>query len=359
MAVSGVVAKGVVYLELWGSCLVGLDAATGALLWSAPTAYATQPTVANGYVYSTSGAGGPVVAFDADGVDGCTTTTPRTCSPLFTFVGFPVGFAPMVSGNLLYGAGYTNNVGAAVWDATATTNCTLVNGAKQCSPLRRFTSPAFNATATAPPAVAKGRLYVAYGARTLAYASESTNGCTGTTTVTCAALRSYLVPGLPTDYTTPSVRNDVLYTSSDAGKLVAFDALGVTNCASTPTVCTPIWEATTGTGPIRASAALTSRYGYIAGYGGAVGAVDLSTHAAAWLGTKGAGLSSPAVAGDVLMIGSSDTYVYGFNALGCGAPTCAPLWSYKTGNAISASPAVSNGVVYVGSYDGYLYAFKL
>ncbi len=34
------------------------------------------------------------------------------------------------------------------------------------------------------------------------------------------------------------------------------------------------------------------------------------------------------------------------------------IWSYPTGDAVSASPAVVNGVVYVGSWDGYFYALN-
>ena len=37
---------------------------------------------------------------------------------------------------------------------------------------------------------------------------------------------------------------------------------------------------------------------------------------------------------------------------------CAPLWTANTGDAILSSPAVVGGVVYVGSDDGKLYAFE-
>jgi outer membrane protein assembly factor BamB len=69
--------------------------------------------------------------------------------------------------------------------------------------------------------------------------------------------------------------------------------------------------------------------------------------------------SSPAVANGVVYVGSDDGRLYAFGAGGCGAATCAPLWSYATGSAVRSSPAVANGMVYVGSDDGRLYAFGL
>jgi len=62
-------------------------------------------------------------------------------------------------------------------------------------------------------------------------------------------------------------------------------------------------------------------------------------------------LSSPAVVGGVVYIGSGDTNVYALNATSGNK-----LWNYTTGGAVYSSPAVVNGVVYVGSSDGYIYA---
>jgi outer membrane protein assembly factor BamB len=76
--------------------------------------------------------------------------------------------------------------------------------------------------------------------------------------------------------------------------------------------------------------------------------------------------SSPAVANGVLYVGSQDQKLYAFSAAGttgCAAPapgsvkTCTPLWTATVGGSVYSSPAVANGVVYVGSDDGHLYAF--
>jgi outer membrane protein assembly factor BamB len=65
-------------------------------------------------------------------------------------------------------------------------------------------------------------------------------------------------------------------------------------------------------------------------------------------------VSSPAVAGGVVYVCSSDDKLYAFDAMGAancspGVVTCQPLWTATTGARIVSSPAVAGGVVYVGS----------
>lgn len=62
--------------------------------------------------------------------------------------------------------------------------------------------------------------------------------------------------------------------------------------------------------------------------------------------------SSPAVANDVVFVGTDDSKLYAFKA-----STGAALWSASTDKSIRSLPAVANGMVYVGSEDGKLYAF--
>jgi len=64
-------------------------------------------------------------------------------------------------------------------------------------------------------------------------------------------------------------------------------------------------------------------------------------------------LSSPAIAGGVVYVGSGDHNVYALDA-----ETGAARWTFVTGNVVHASPAVSNGVVYVGSWDRNMYAIE-
>jgi PQQ-like domain len=80
-----------------------------------------------------------------------------------------------------------------------------------------------------------------------------------------------------------------------------------------------------------------------------------------WVGTMDnqfATVSSPAVVGGFVYIGSADHKLFVFPAGGCGHNTCAPLWTGITGGAIDSGPLVANGKVYVGSEDHRLYVFN-
>jgi glucose dehydrogenase len=63
-------------------------------------------------------------------------------------------------------------------------------------------------------------------------------------------------------------------------------------------------------------------------------------------------VSSPAVAGGTVFIGSYDYSVYALNA-----STGVKIWSYRTGDHVYSSPAVVSGIVFIGSEDGTFYAF--
>ncbi len=62
-------------------------------------------------------------------------------------------------------------------------------------------------------------------------------------------------------------------------------------------------------------------------------------------------LSSPAVAGGTLYVGSADRFVYALNAADGSV-----RWQYKTQGAVNSSPALSADTVFVVSADGNLYA---
>jgi outer membrane protein assembly factor BamB len=67
--------------------------------------------------------------------------------------------------------------------------------------------------------------------------------------------------------------------------------------------------------------------------------------------TKGIVLSSPAVVGDKLYVGSADHNLYALDIA-----TGTQKWAFKTGSSVASSPAVANGTVYFLSYDGNFYA---
>jgi eukaryotic-like serine/threonine-protein kinase len=67
--------------------------------------------------------------------------------------------------------------------------------------------------------------------------------------------------------------------------------------------------------------------------------------------TNGIIVSSPALVGGTLYIGSADHRLYAINAA-----TGTQKWAFKTGSGVASSPAVANGTVYFLSYDSIFYA---
>ncbi len=67
--------------------------------------------------------------------------------------------------------------------------------------------------------------------------------------------------------------------------------------------------------------------------------------------TKGHVLSSPAVAGDLVYVGSNDHHLYAIDR-----ESGAEKWKFKTESRVTSSPAVAGGLVYFGSFDGAFYA---
>jgi eukaryotic-like serine/threonine-protein kinase len=63
--------------------------------------------------------------------------------------------------------------------------------------------------------------------------------------------------------------------------------------------------------------------------------------------------SSPALANNVIYIGSDDGHLYAIDA-----QSGTKVWDFTTGGKIKSSPAFANGVVYFGSNDGKMYAVK-
>jgi len=67
--------------------------------------------------------------------------------------------------------------------------------------------------------------------------------------------------------------------------------------------------------------------------------------------TNGRVISSPAVAGGAVYVGSSDNGLYAIDRA-----TGAQRWRFATRGPVHSSPAVANGLVYVASVDGLFYA---
>jgi len=67
--------------------------------------------------------------------------------------------------------------------------------------------------------------------------------------------------------------------------------------------------------------------------------------------TDGPILSTPAVSGGSVLVGSDDQSIYAFRAA-----TGQEQWRVSTGGPVRSSPAVAGGTVFIGSFDGNVYA---
>ena len=162
----------------------------------------------------------------------------------------------------------------------------------------------------------------------------------------------------------PLVANNLVYVGSEDHRLYAFPANG---CGRS--TCFPVWTGNTG-GAIDSAPTLGNGVVYVGSQDGKLYAFNAAGCGGPlckplWTAQVGASIfgSSPAVANGVVYIASftesdgSTSKLYAFNAGGCGAPTCQPLWTAIDGEYVASSPAVANGRVYIGSGDDLLYAF--
>ena len=339
-------------------------AATGGAVYS-------SPAVAADVAYLTSD-DGRLYAFSASGTAGCT-GTPVTCAPLWTAsiepagsIGSTVGVSssPAVVGGVVYVGSTDGKLYA--FDATGTTNCT--GTPTTCTPL--WTATTGGAIFSSPKVVGNVVYVGSTDGKLYALDATGTTNCTGTPT-TCTPLWTATTSGAIDD--SPAVAGGVVYVGSTDGKLYALDATGTTNCTGTPTTCTPLWTATTSGAITFSSPAVAGGVVYVGSTDGKLYALDATgttnctgtptTCTPLWTATtSGAILGSPAVAAGVVYIGSTDHDVYALDAAGTtnctGTPTtCTPLWTATTGGAIRSTPVVSDGLLFVGSDDHRLMAF--
>ncbi|HEX5097798.1 MAG TPA: PQQ-binding-like beta-propeller repeat protein, partial [Acidimicrobiia bacterium] len=83
--------------------------------------------------------------------------------------------------------------------------------------------------------------------------------------------------------------------------------------------------------------------------GGELRVLDAATGAEQWRGSVGTNDRGLAVADGVIYSVSPDDRLYAWNASGCGAATCDPLWAGIVEFTPMTAPVVAGGLVYVGS----------
>ncbi|MGD0495334.1 MAG: PQQ-binding-like beta-propeller repeat protein [Candidatus Bathyarchaeia archaeon] len=127
--------------------------------------------------------------------------------------------------------------------------------------------------------------------------------------------------------------------------------------STAPTTNQLLWNYTTGNS-VLSSPAVAGGVVYVGSGplfgGGNVYALNATTGSQVWnYTTGGAVTSSPAVADGMVYVGSWDYKIYCLDAM-----TGAQVWNYTTGGLVFSSPVVVGGVVYVGSVDGKVYALN-
>jgi len=358
--ISPAVVGGVVYMGATG-VVYAIDADTGVRLWKAPVPgfFPSSPTVSGGIVFV---AGERLQAFAAGG---CGATT---CAALWTSDLFPplpgpqplprVSSSPTVAGGVVY-------VDALKLFAYDASGC----GAPVCPPL--WSSPSSSSVMSlGTPAVANGIVFTTHGGLSAFAAS----GCGA---AECSALWTTTVDGNPSSG--PAVAGGIVFVPSDnGGGTGTLTAFRIADCSAAG--CAPLWKAPTlghsnpfvVLTPDNVSAAIAGGVVYIAANGGSgFGDAKLYAYRAAGCGASicsplwtarapGSALASPTIANGVVYLGTGfvaqggepGTRLLGalaaFDAAGCGAPECTPLWTSE-GTTVESSAAIVNGAVYVGT----------
>ena len=368
--------------------------------------------VARGHLYMS---GSPLRTYDAAGVAGCNTASPRICSPQWSLDTFG---EPDVIGKTLYD-------GLNAYDADGAINCTGVakvcaqvwqegigsappgptnpdalhfTGRRNFSPhggetvgLNAYDTPCAPTPADCPvrwstgsdglggganggifdePAVSGGRVFAAYSPVGANATIRAFDGTTGNATL----LWSANLDGVGGVGIAVSEGVVVIGVNTPIGaKLEAFDAAGTVNCSGVPKTCQPLWVSDQWTGAgSEASPAIANGRVYRA-VGTQLRSYDLhgSTNCSGaplvceklWVAQVGAGIRAPAVANGLVYVSAADGTVEAYDARGitsCSATTrvCGALWYTNVGS--SAGPVeVANGRVYVGTVDGNVHGFGL
>lgn len=272
---SPAVADGRVFIGSLDQKVYGFDASTDAQLWNASTEAVVQapPTVANGVLYAASD---KLYAFE-----------PATGQVLWTAdTGGPVLFsAPTVVGGKVYVGGFNTEFLHGVLRAFDATTGDLL-----------WTAMTFGAIEGAPVVVGDA-VYLASG-----FGIQAFDASTGATLWELVLESNAL--------NTPAVVGGVVYVASQSGRVYALNA---------------------ATGAIEWSTSISTRSETIE-------------------------FSSPAVANGVLYVGSSDAIGTAGLAWAFDAATGSVLWSAPVGGVVRASLAVVNGRVYVSADRLYTFA---
>jgi len=173
------------------------------------------------------------------------------------------------------------------------------------------------------------------------------------------------IPGF-LNFASPVVANGSVFITSDDSGLVVFPQDG---CGAQ--TCDLVWRGETG-GTAIATPAVVNGLVYLDSQAsptsndGRLNVFDANGCGAVvcqplWQGIGGKGdpflVSSPAVVGGVVYVVSFGGTLFAFDAAGCGQTKCQPLWTAQVGSQVDSSPAVGGGFVFVASTTGTFAVF--
>ena len=124
---------------------------------------------------------------------------------------------------------------------------------------------------------------------------------------------------------------------------------GTTDATLAPTLKL-LWTYDAGE-PIESSAAIADGVAYVGSQAGDLHAVNIADGSLKWkykASPDGIGESSPAVAGGRVFIGDLSGMVHAVDAA-----TGKVAWTFKTDAEVKSSPVVAGDIVLIGSYDSY------
>jgi outer membrane protein assembly factor BamB len=345
---SPAVVNGIVYVGSDDGCVYALNAANGALIWNYSTGGPVQssPAVVDGVVY--------VGGFHSHAVFALNASTGKLIWSTPTTSVYPNKISSTAVAN---GLVYVNVDNMGVGGELYAFNASTGNLAWKYTP--------GDAWLPSSPAVYGGKVY--FGTTSEVVALDATSG---------KPSWSYFV-----------VSNGP---SSNGGSVIYFGASSLSISdglvyIGTTNQTVQAWNASTGafvwSGNIKGavySSTIAVANGVVYAsttWGGTLGtlqppgvtALNAKSGALLWNHSVGSiQYSSPAVANDVVFVGSDDTVgpnlnpslpevTDGHNIYALNAKTGSTIWTYTTGGTVY-SPAVAYGVVYVGSNDGKVYA---
>jgi outer membrane protein assembly factor BamB len=223
-------------------------------------------------------------------------------------------------------------------------NETTINAANVADLHQVWRTPSLDDQQQSQPIVAGGRLFVNTGSN----GTENLNVFNATT-----GARLWTAYSGEFSTSTPAVAGSFVYVGdSVGGGLLAYHASGCGSSFCFP----PVWRSAEVTGTVQGnSPVVAGGVVFFAVSDGRISAWPAAgcggeTCHRSWSGTIGGGIAAgtPAVAnGRVYVAAAKRLWVYA--ADGCGATSCAPLWTAPLPTAAGFTPIVSSGVVYVAA----------